>query len=328
MCIFYFFIFYIFFVVLFFIISYSYFLLSLQMVRDIAEGPGTLTIDQSKKYVGKFQANLRNEDGVASDGAWKYTGGWKDGLFFGQGELCDYHGVVYVGGFEDGLFHGKGEEKRPGGAEYVGKFVRGRREGEGREKLPNGEVYDGEWKRNCRHGKGTLKNKKGVEIYKGSWKHGLYQGKGMMRIECRTGVIMKLDGNWKNGEPDGDMNVIYEGGKVSCGGKGEAGEGASSAQVSEKVSKFFAKKKSKLLAPSASPSSSSSPSTSKFSSSSSSQPNPSRWNQPQQGSCPFTQEQINESLAKAKGGLTLSNNNGSMAFVCPPKNPKFSVNFL
>jgi len=313
-----------------------------KMTRGLRQGIGTFIIDK-KKYEGNFQSNLRNGEGVATDGPWKYTGGWKDGLFFGKGELSDYHGTVYTGAFEDGLFHGKGEEKS-GGGEYSGKFVRGIREGEGKEKLPNGEVYDGEWKRNCRHGKGTLRNKKGIEIYKGYWKYGLYHGKGILKMNCPNGGTITIEGNWKSGEPDGDMTVtVSAGGKVSSSGKGELGSGAANV-VSGKMSKLFGKKKPSKDKPSSKPSTNKNLAASSIPASSSASSSPSSSSldvtsrasrvRTQQmsnisSSSPFSQEEINESV-KVKG-LTVSSSGSShdsLAFVTPPKNPKFTVNFL
>ncbi|ESL05678.1 hypothetical protein TRSC58_06663 [Trypanosoma rangeli SC58] len=119
----------------------------------------------------------------------RYGGGWKNGLFHGEGVFLT-SAFTYQGGWLEGHMHGKGVmtysrritdfvlwgmsvfsafDKTHAPLEYTGEFhYRYQRHGHGVMKYSNGDIYDGDWASNLRHGHGTLTTAAG-EVYTGRW---------------------------------------------------------------------------------------------------------------------------------------------------------------
>lgn len=55
-------------------------------------------------------------------------------------------GSKYVGGFKEGLFDGQGTMTYPDGRLYIGQFKEGMKDGTGKMTYPDGKVEDGLWK--------------------------------------------------------------------------------------------------------------------------------------------------------------------------------------
>ncbi|PWV20971.1 hypothetical protein C3747_4g98 [Trypanosoma cruzi] len=128
----------------------------------------------------------------------RYGGGWKNGLFHGDGIFVT-SSFTYQGSWFEGQMHGKGLmtysrritdlmlrgisvfspfDKTHAPLEYRGDFhYRYHRHGHGIMRYANGDTYDGEWGSNCRHGRGRLITDDG-EIYEGQWSKDERHGNG------------------------------------------------------------------------------------------------------------------------------------------------------
>ena len=102
------------------------------------------------QYVGEFRHDKRHGYGAyTSASGTKYIGDWENGKRSGQGTLT-YEGFVYSGGWKNNLFHGHGELtfgpfSPNAGDKYVGEFSKGQKHGRGRYIYSDGFVQEGEW---------------------------------------------------------------------------------------------------------------------------------------------------------------------------------------
>jgi len=117
----------------------------------------------------------------------------------------------WAGSFSNGVLNGKG--KFYGDYSYEGDFKNDKKEGYGVAKgsalsVPFGWldvndyiVYSGNWSNNQPNGKGKIECEKTGEWFDGHFSNGDLHGYGTFRF--RNGV--RMSGNWKESDPDGDM---------------------------------------------------------------------------------------------------------------------------
>ncbi len=110
-------------------------------------------------------------------GGDRYSGGLRDGLFDGDGDLQYANGNRYVGTFRLGRKQGSGTFKFANGDVYVGEFAQDQRQGRGVYTYRDGSRYEGEFRNGLRHGKGRYTYAKGGE-YVGEFKEGKKSGRG------------------------------------------------------------------------------------------------------------------------------------------------------
>ncbi len=71
----------------------------------------------------------------------------------------------------------------------------------------NGDVFEGELVQGLRQGKGMLM--RGEETYTGDWFNNTRSGSGKMTNPNRFPHILEIDGQWVNGDPMGQVKVVY-----------------------------------------------------------------------------------------------------------------------
>lgn len=192
--------------------------------------------DGTKNGVGKLEVNKENEYDTES---LSYEGNFKNDVYDGDnGILKDYYPYgsgYYSGSFESGQFNGYGKLKSSGDGEaysYEGQFIKGEFHGEGDYHVENGM---GSYTR-----KGSFQNgyivqgvceyfqfdEKLVCIYTGSFIQGSESGKGKIEYFCNLdedlqdwskNKVKSYEGDWANGEPNGQGTVIYKNGTKITG---------------------------------------------------------------------------------------------------------------
>lgn len=113
-----------------------------------------------------------------------YTGGCKDGLADGYGEVSGEGS--YRGDFQAGKKHGIGIKVMPNGDRYAGHFSEDYRHGKGAYVWGDktqwaGDRYEGEYQRDLRHGLGGFQWGSG-DRYEGQWQNDLRMGPSVMEI--------------------------------------------------------------------------------------------------------------------------------------------------
>ena len=85
--------------------------------------------------------------------------------YIGSVKLTYSNGTVYEGGYRNGLFNGEGTLIFPDCSKYDGNFVNGAIEGKGEYTTSNGDIYEGQFADNeyCGHGKYTYVNGNTIE---------------------------------------------------------------------------------------------------------------------------------------------------------------------
>jgi hypothetical protein len=173
------------------------------IVNDLPNGYGILTIDEDRKYVGN----------------------WKDGLFHGYGEFNEYK-KEYKGEWKNGEKHGHGEGRGTylsidigGHSMPIGGHYGGHHDGH----------YVGDWKHGKENGKGIIIFDEGSanrRRYEGQFKDGIFHGKGEYENPNQWSRYYKNDegnfdanyiGEWKNGKKHGHGVETFKGGKLRCG---------------------------------------------------------------------------------------------------------------
>ena len=111
-------------------------------------GVGKFIYGKSKDadwYEGEFVKGRREGKGrfIFTDGS-VYHGGWKEGVYHGQGELKSSSqdgDTTYKGNFDHGLAHGWGKESKPDGTVlYEGKWIHGETEPEAIRKAEEAKI--------------------------------------------------------------------------------------------------------------------------------------------------------------------------------------------
>ena len=164
-----------------------------------ANGQGTVTTPDGKKYVGEFKDEKPNGQGTyTTPNGSKYVGELKDGKPNGQGTVTAPTGEIYVGEFKDGKPNGQGTMTTPDGKKYVGEFKDGKPNGQVTATTPKGFKFVSEFKDGKPIGQGTVTAPTG-EIYVGELKDGKPNGQGTMT----TPDGAKYVGEFKDGKPNG-----------------------------------------------------------------------------------------------------------------------------
>jgi hypothetical protein len=137
----------------------------------------------------------------------KYTGGFKNGVRHGKGEMSMPGGRKIVGVWENNEIR-EGTYTEANGLTYEGQWMFRERSGRGTLTYPDGRKYTGEFKSNQRHGKGTMTYPDGRR-YAGGFLYGERTGKGTMTYPDGR----RYTGDFKGGEKDGHGIMAYPDGK-------------------------------------------------------------------------------------------------------------------
>lgn len=124
----------------------------------------------------------------------KYTGGYKNGTFNGNGIFIKSNGEIYNGNFVNGKFDGKGSLKYSNGESYEGFFKNGKLDGKGIFRFNSGEFYNGEYKEGKKSGLGTLYSKLGDEVYAGIWEDDIFRDYACIGYAIRNTSSIEQDG--------------------------------------------------------------------------------------------------------------------------------------
>ena len=114
---------------------------------------GTYTWANGNKYVGEWQNNKRNGQGINTwaDGE-KYIGEWQNDKRNGQGNNTWANGEKHVGLYKNDLRHGQGTYTYANGDTYEGVYKNDDRDGQGTYTYANGRKEVGEFKNNALNG--------------------------------------------------------------------------------------------------------------------------------------------------------------------------------
>jgi serine/threonine protein kinase len=104
----------------------------------------------------------------------RYTGGYLDGKFEGQGTYIDRYGTTFVGEFRNGKRNGQGTYRFANRDGYFGNFKDDGFHGQGTYTWANGSKYVGEYKDNKFHGRGSLFGSNGSVQQAGIWEDGKF----------------------------------------------------------------------------------------------------------------------------------------------------------
>jgi len=117
---------------------------------------GTYTWANGNKYVGEWQNNKRNGQGINTwaDGE-KYIGEWQNDKRNGQGNNTWANGEKHVGLYKNDLRHGQGTYRYANGDTYEGGYKNDDRDGQGTYTYANGRKEVGEFKNNALNGYAT-----------------------------------------------------------------------------------------------------------------------------------------------------------------------------
>lgn len=146
------------------------------VVGGKAEGVGTMTFADGRKYVGEFRNNYFNGRGTLSapnGDVWE--GQFLGGAMNGHGTWRGADGTTYVGDFLAGAPRGMGTYNYKTGERYEGQVIGGRPSGFGTYTWPNGQRFAGEWRDGERNGEGTLTLSDG-RVQTGLWRNNQYAG--------------------------------------------------------------------------------------------------------------------------------------------------------
>ena len=159
-------------------------------------GEGTLRHKDGGETTSRFTENRANceKDGVAilPDGT-RYEGGFRDGLFHGEGKLVYKNsGIVYEGQFRNGLRHGKGQVRFPSGQSYVGEFKRGDYHGQGVLLSSTGHKYEGSFEKGLISGPGKLTLRDGMKFVR-NWQPQFTMREAVeeVRLEMRAEILAR-----------------------------------------------------------------------------------------------------------------------------------------
>ncbi|MDC0604601.1 trypsin-like peptidase domain-containing protein [Amylibacter sp.] len=114
---------------------------------------GTYTWANGNKYIGEWQNNKRNGQGINTwaDGE-KYIGEWQNDKRNGQGNNTWANGEKHVGLYKNDLRHGQGTYTYANGDTYEGVYKNDDRDGQGTYTYANGRKEVGEFKNNALNG--------------------------------------------------------------------------------------------------------------------------------------------------------------------------------
>ena len=122
----------------------------------------------------------------------------------------------YTGGFKNGLYHGEGIATLRNGDKYEGSFISGSYSGYGIFSWANGDIYLGNWSNNQRNGHGILflmSPKFKGQVYVGNWKDEAANGLGTFYWQDGNIYV----GNFINNNIDGNGTQFETNGKIFKG---------------------------------------------------------------------------------------------------------------
>lgn len=191
---------------------------------DAASGPPAAITPDGGRYWGPLVNGQRHGEGRVewNDGS-TYTGGFVNGMFEGRGRL-KARGYDYKGQFRQGEYWGKGELRETSGRRYKGQFVRGEFHGKGRYAIPDDRVYEGDFVEGKLHGRGKVTYPNGAKE-EGKFRDWKLDGPGKLTAPDGT----TFEGHFKAGQLQGTTTSVSPGGARYTGemenwrphGKGE-----------------------------------------------------------------------------------------------------------
>jgi hypothetical protein len=107
-----------------------------------------MTYRDGEVYFGTWKDGQPDGFGEVKGGSdgLAYKGGFREGLYEGQGSLTSGDGFAYEGRWKSGLMNGKGVARYAGGDSYVGGFLNGLRDGRGVLTRADGTLESGIWR--------------------------------------------------------------------------------------------------------------------------------------------------------------------------------------
>ena len=162
------------------------------------DGEGTYTFSSGVRLTGEFSDNqFHSGEYKTNSEAGTYTFTLKNGQAVAV-ELSLQNGLKYSSGFSDGAFHGQGKIIYTTGESYEGGFIGGLRSGKGIYRWTDGAYYDGQWSEDKMSGEGTYYYPKDSDGYKltGTFSDGKPNG------ECKYYVTSSrsYSTTWNNGK--------------------------------------------------------------------------------------------------------------------------------
>lgn len=166
---------------------------------EVADGRARVLLPDGSIYEGGFRDGLFEGEGVLRrpDGR-RYAGQFHAGLFHGQGEYRTAKGDLLRGEFRRGVLNGEGEIHFVNGNVYRGGIEAGRMSGEGRLERPDGSVYQGGFVNDRFEGLGEVRYASGNR-YVGEFKGGRFHGRGTLYLKDAKGGRKKYEGQWEDG---------------------------------------------------------------------------------------------------------------------------------
>ena len=172
-----------------------------------------INLKQNYVYDGEWLDDLQSGIGREIKGDEKYTGGFLNGKYHGNGIFIDNEQNQYDGEWLYGKRSGMGSWSNKQGDQYKGEFFNDLFTGHGQFTFSNGDLYVGEFVEGkiCGYGEYLYLN---WEVYQGICKDGLPNGLG--KLKKNSGI--RLEGGFINGEiVREDCSVIYEDGRIFRG---------------------------------------------------------------------------------------------------------------
>lgn len=174
--------------------SYMYLFLLATILLLSCDSEKQSRIDLSHEHIVVFKPETINGLVQLPDGA-VYKGGYKNGLFDGEGQLAWSNGDRYQGEFKNGFKHGEGKDILANGTTYEGQFTKGYWQGKGKVVFSTGESYEGDFQQNEFEGRGKYVAYDGV-VYEGEFKNNRMNGKGTIRYSSGASYNGEVK-NWK-----------------------------------------------------------------------------------------------------------------------------------
>lgn len=182
------------------------------LVNGLLHGEGRIEWSDGSTYTGGFVNGMLEGRGRLKARAYEYKGNFRQGEYWGKGELRDKDGRIYKGDFVRGEFHGKGRYAIPNGPVYEGNFVEGKLQGRGIVTYPNGAKQEGSFRDWQLDGPGKWTNDDGNTI-EGTFKAGQLQGKATSVSPDGTRYMGDME-NWR---PHGQGELRLANGDVYRG---------------------------------------------------------------------------------------------------------------
>lgn len=182
------------------------------LVNGQRHGEGRVEWNDGSTYTGSFVNGMLEGRGRLKARRYEYNGEFRQGDYWGKGELREKDGPSYKGEFVRGEFHGKGRYTVPNGAVYAGNFVEGKLHGRGKVTYPNGAKEEGKFRDWKLDGPGKLTAPDGT-TFEGHFKAGQLQGTTTSVSPDGT----RYTGEMENWRPHGKGELRFANGDVYRG---------------------------------------------------------------------------------------------------------------